>query len=364
MLLATAFVGDVLISLFFAWALLLYWMNGMSVGTDTVSNIFLGIMLYGLSKRFFSKFSFDKEAGILLWVGVITISVMALQKLGLDPLHLMFNPSNGGIQFHKDFTDPVGMFNLKAHNGIFLALLVPILAMTSIPIALLLFVPIFYSYSSAAMLSAVTSLLFFTYHRARRWFYVLSVGLLALIVIYFVFDFKQAPEMYRSRWNTWHMTIKNALLRPIGYGPDSFRNFTKHKDFLFVGDQDNHTGLGFKAGDDTLRFIYYDVSPQRMKEINNGGIYKMVSPNFWDHPHNEYINLLFCFGIPGLALVFMFFRENLLKFMSKPKTPEMVLVASMLLVYAVSSITQFPLCVARLGYIFPILLGAWKASME
>lgn len=372
MIVTVFFVRNLWLALFFCWTLFLYYLNGGSCGYETVLNVYLGIMLYGTSRYLYGKFKFDKECRWLLWVGLISLIFMVFQYFCIDPIHIKM--SNEGVLYpYGKYNDMSGIFFIKAHNGIFLALLSPILAVIHPILGILMLLPLKFSESSGAVLAGGCSLLFFLWFDKRklnffrismRWFYiVLILGVLGMGV-FFLKDYKKDPKMYGSRFSIWHLTLKQSLLRPIGYGPDSFRNVTSHKDFLIMGDQDFHPAIGLTtAKKEELNFVYYSPDPSKIKDVNNKDTgYKFKNSIMWDHPHNEYLNLLFCWGLVGFGIFCMFARDEILAFIKADKTTEVVLIASLILIYALSSLVQFPLSVARLGYLFPIILGAFAAA--
>lgn len=364
MILCTFFVGNIYMPLFMAWTVFLFYLNGSQVGQEAVLNVFLGIMLYGVSTKLFSRFKFDKEAVWIGRVGLVSLCFMLLQQFSIDPLHIKFN-YEVGVQPAQDFCDKVGVMNLKAHNGILMALMAVVLTSINPIFGLIGIFPVWLSESSGAILAVTIGILFYLFHMKRKWFYPI-LGVATLAGCFYAYrDYKTDSQMYLSRFATWHLTVRQVLLRPIGYGPDSFRNVTPHKDFLIAGDQDRRSALGLQIPGETNKFafIYYHPKPSVM--FSEDYVTKRpLSPNVWDHPHNEILNLFFWWGFPGLILVGLFARECCKRFMLADKTKEIVLVTSLILVYVASSMVQFPLSVARLGYMFPLLLGAFTAATE
>lgn len=364
MLLCTFFVRNIWLSIFFAWTLLLFYLNGGQVGSESVLNIFLGIMLYGIARNFYAKFKFQDSVRWIGWVAIVSMIFMVLQLLRIDPIHSFYDPTQGGVISTQAFSDPVGMFMLKAHMGIFMALLIPILCTVHPALGLIGFIPVAFSESTAAILAALGGFLYYLFFLHRRFFYTLTaLGLIGL-GFYAFMDFNKAPEMYRSRIGMWHLTIRKTFERPIGYGPDSFRNITPSKNFMIMSDDKMTPAIAYvvpgKA--DSFNFSYYDPNPSIMKELNQN--IQVKSANMWDHPHNEYLNLLFCWGFPGLAILFMLFKDGIHRFQRVDKSQEVVLLSSLIMVYLLSSTTQFPLSVARLAYLFPLLYGAFDASTD
>jgi len=363
MALCAYFVGNLWMGLFMSWTLFLFHLNGGVIGHETVLNIFFGIMIFGISRKFFKTFRFEKEAKWIGVVALISIFFMGLQFLAIDPMHSVMNGQTG-IDIKAELRDSVGMFKLKAHNGIFLAIATCYAAYLWIPLALLGICLVGISLSSGAVLASIGGVLFYTFYYNKRWFKWLVALCILGAIAFTVKDVLFDKKMYLSRLNMWHSVVKTSLQRPMGYGPDSFRQETKFKPFMFAGDEERRSAMMIKVpGDDNqVQFVYYDPNPKKMAEDYKDIVPK--SPNVWDHPHNEYLNILFCWGIPGIVILFFFLKDIVMTFRKSRKSKEVVLLTSMLIVYALASLTQFPLCVARLAYLFPVLLGAFYASCE
>lgn len=360
MIICSFFVGNVWAGILMAWSLFLFYLNGGNVGHETVFNIFLGIMLFGISRRFFKTFRFEKEAKWIGVVGLVSVGFMVLQFFGVDPLNMVYNPQVGTVP-EEALKDMVGTFALKAHNGIYLALVSCYLTYLFAPLAIIGIALVGISLSSAAVLASMCGVLFYCFHHARRWFWILLTLSILGGAAYTVKDIMFDKKMYCSRLNMWHLVVKKCIQRPMGYGPDSFREYTPSKSFMIMGDEERRTAIMNKIpGTDQSQFIYYDPNPRKM--FNDYKDIVPKSPNMWDHPHNEYLNIWFWFGFPGLVILFFMLKDLVITFRKADKTKEVVLITSMLIVYAVASLTQFPLCVSRLGYLFPILLGAFYAS--
>ena len=366
MIVAVFFVRNIWMGIFFCWTLILYYLNNAVCGYETVMNVFLGIILYGISRNFYAKVRFEKECKWIMWVGFISIGFMVLQYFHADPLHIA-QANDGKLLPHETFNNLVGIFALKSHNGIFLALLVPILAMINPVFGFLMMFPVALSESSGAVMAGGAALLFFLWFNGNKRLFLSTILIASVGLGFFFFkDFKSSPDMFRSRFGIWHLTARESLLRPIGYGPDSFRNLTPNKDFMIMGDQDFNAALGFATkNSNEFHFIYYNADHKKMKEMNDPLTATVLkTPNIWDHPHNEYLNLLFCWGFVGLILFGFFMKDMVLKFLRSDKSVEVITITSMLIVYLVSATTQFPFSVARLAYLIPILLGAFDASAE
>lgn len=391
--LVAMFIGNVWMMLFLWLNIILFILNNGTVGSSYIYNIFMAMVLFKVARTYFTSFRSRDDLKPVLGVLALSLAFMGLQLLGIDPLHTASDPAGNvtGIRLH----DPIGLFGIKAVNGIFMAIVAPIVASFSVPLALLLIIPIWVCQSSVATLAYVVSILFYLFWTAKGFGYlwisiqmrlarpfftitpyikrltyfkvlvpILVLGALAFMVI----DRNTAPDMFKARFGIWHATFKYALARPIGWGPDSFRNLTPHKGFVFSGDEDMRSGIAvidseIQAPDGSIveqyKFKYYSMDGASHDFTTPKG-----NPNFWDHSHNEYLNLFFEYGFFGLVLLFFFMRDLVLRFIRSVKDEETVMLASCLIAFFVASLTHFPFHLARVGYLFPILLGAYFAVTD
>mgnify|MGYP001587423732 CR=1 FL=1 len=358
------FVGNLWIGAFLVLNVLSLLLNTPSIGLQQVLNVFLGCVLFSVSHSYFKKNESTPYLKILLWVGALNLFWMILQMNGIDPLYIAQDAS-GIPQLTATYKDASGLFGIKMANAIFICLLMPILASINLWIVPLLLVPLYYTRSSVACISILISMGFYIYHIHRKlfiWFIGISlVGGLA----YAIYDFKDDPSTFKSRFPLWHAVTKYSLIRPIlGYGPDSFRNYTKQKDFLFYSDYDYNTALLTQRDEKTAYFKYYEMDNGKMHDKNDRKSFDKLTLNWWDNPHNEYFQMLFEYGFLGLFILGGFIRELTLRFKFAIKSKELIVLSSCLLVYAISGIGHFPIHLARLAFLFPILLGAFIAKTD
>jgi len=353
------FVGNIWVSLFFIWAVALYCINGDGVGSQYLINMFVGIMLFMASKTHFRRFVLRTEMKALYWVAGLTCVWMIMQYLQFDPLYVL---ADGAGNRTDNVSDLVGLFGLKAANAGFFALIAPLVAHVCAPVAVLFIIPIWLGQSSGAILAFAVAMLFYFFFTWRKLVYVLVPVAMIVGTIYFMGDRKADPFMFTSRLGIWHAGVKKALARPIGYGPDSWRNLNKYKNFMFMGDEWRRPAIAYHIKDGTYNFVYYGVNPQKQKAVES---IILKNPNIWDNAHNLYVQILFEFGVVGLVILGFFVRDMVLRFRAmKVKSKELVAVTACLIGFAVLSITQFPLYLARLGFLFPIVLGCFYAITE
>ncbi len=334
-------------------------LNGLQIGLNQVLNIFIGCLLFTITKNYFKKKPFMPFAKVLIWVAVANIALMIMQKFGIDPINCVAD-QNGNRVVGAIFNDPSGFFGIKMANGIFLSIVYPILSILNPFIALVLLVPILTSHASTALLAWYTSAMFYTWHMKRKLFLALAVIGVLGVGTYIFMDQKDDPLTFKSRFPMWHMVLKYALINPIGYGPDSFRNITTFKKFQFASDNTYRAAIVEINGNQAL-VRYCDPKLGITNEPWKGDKDKI---NMWDTPHNEYLKLFFEYGYFGIFLLIMILKEMFKRFKYANKSQELIMATSVLIVFAVSSLAHFPLELARLGCLFPIFLGVFYARTE
>ena len=391
MILFSFFVGNIYLTAFFVLNCVLFVINGGAVGFDYVLNIFLALGLFSVSRRFFKIFSFKQIISCLLILGFINLLYLALQRFGIAPLHQSVD--NAGMNANHTGQDITGIFYSKSVSGFFFALIIPILASINMIYVIFAFAGIYFSESSVAILAGTIGLLFYTYSARSEWrimvpyclptfqkfrfkklsqgtkeFYpkwsVVLVCILIPVCLLYIFghDQKTDPKSFTSRFHIWYAGVEKTFMRPVGYGPDSWRNITKHKDFVFSGDEESRAAVSYQIEGNKYNFTYYHPNQYNRRHGFAGIQPKNIT--FWDNAHNEYITIFFQYGFLGMFLFCLLIKDMVLKFRKSDYSKEIILVTSMLLVFAVAGLTQFPLHLARVGYIFPILLGAFYRYAE
>lgn len=360
--LISLFLGNIWITAFLILNVVLLNYGGGTVGYSQVINVFIGAIIFLVSRAYFSRNKFQDLYRVFLWIAVLNIIWMTLQIFGIDPIYIGQDAS-GQALVTETFTNNIGLFGIKMANGIFMALIIPILASVNIWLAPFMLVPLYFCRSSAVALAIFVSTSFFLYQTRKRLFiWFVAFGILAGSA-YVIYDLKDDPETFKSRFPVWHSALKYSLSQPQGYGPDSYRNTNKVKTFVFVGDEKYRHAIAIKQqNSNDLLFKYYDPDNGRME--NN---YKNIVPkqvNYWDNPHNEYLQMLFEYGFLGLFILIGFMREIFFRFKYSTKDEELIVITSCLIVYFVCGICHFPIHLARLGCLFPIFLGAFYSKTD
>lgn len=370
MALIATFIGNIWITLFIILNLATFLYHGGDVGQSNVMNVFIGGLIFLVSRKYWKVNNTEPMMKCLVAIGVVSVIWMGFQFIKIDPLFIG-QDAGGNKIFDLPFNNPVGLFGIKMANGIFLSLIVPIVASFNILVAPLLLIPLFFAQSSVVALSLFGSMSFYLYHLHRKLFLpFILLGLVGLSA-FCVLDERTDGQTFSSRFPVWHSAIKYGLHNPIGYGPDSYRNLNKHKNFVFKSDEKYNHGLEFYMPDGSVAFQYYsmfndkaEIETKTKNKLDSGFNAKDLS--MWDNPHNEYIQMFFEYGFAGLFLLIGLMHEMWYRFKFYPgrKDKELIVLSSCLIVYFISGLTQFPLHMARLGFAFPVLLGAWYSRTD
>ena len=370
--LSALFIGNIWLGAFLILNMVLFIWNGQQVGAVQVINILLGCLLFAFSRVYFKKNKFSDLYPWILGILAINLVWMNLQLHSIDPIFI--GQTNDGVQQFRPFNDPVGFFGIKMANGIYIASVIPILAVVNPILGVLLIIPLWLMRSSAVALAVALSALLFTYYLYRRVFFGLLLALPVALGIFIAYDLHDDSRTFTARFPVWHSAIRHlfgggeTLWGLVGYGPDSYRNYTPHKDFKFGGDEFYNHGIIHRQ-DNGFGFSYY--SPQndkaKIQELTkNIGNTQVAQGRLdeWDNPHSEPINVLFQTGLIGFALIFCLIREMFLRFKYALKDKELVTIASCLVVYFVTSLFHFPFEIARTAAFGMILMGAFYAKTD
>lgn len=364
MVFTSLFVGNIWITLFILWNILLYVYGGYSVGSMQIVNCFLFGITFASARNLFSNKSLSLIWGPLKLLTAITIFYMIFQVFGIGPLDVYLD-SKGVMQENSTCNQLSGLMHLPAINGTFLALVAPIFLFTTPIIGLLMAIPILTCHSSGAILAYFALVVFWAWKKSPKKIFAIFAVISAIAFSAATYmDFKDDKLTYKSRFENWHLVLKLAWVNPIGYGPDSFRNYNKIKNFVFFSDEDYNPGVVFAPARDgeLARFRYYSPDNGKWLERFGGRVPKHFSG--WNEAHNEYLELWFQYGLIGLLLMFLFVREVRERYVLSDKSRDVLIITGMFIVLAVSSITQFPFHLARIVGILGIVCGAFWALTD
>lgn len=171
-------------------------------------------------------------------------------------------------------------------------------------------------------------------------------------------------NMMTDRGNMWRLAVQDALSRPfVGMGLDSFRNVGQLKPFLYFKDATNNNALRMTYIGGEKPWVAPAKYPIKFKDVTDkdGNIVKEALVNPWDNPHNEFISILYEFGIIGF-LIFCALLWDITKRLRRD--PMIMTIFAVFLVYLVSSIGQFPFHLARTAHLSVIFLACYYKLTE
>lgn len=338
----------------------LAWIKNQS-GWNVGRNFLFGLLVYLSVIRTLKKDDIEFVFKNVLYLIPICIIVLAFQLIGWD-----FRASGtiGAKNALIAGVQPESIFFHRSSMGMFFAHNIPILVTQNIYLSPLLFIPMYWSQSMAAYFGGAIGLGFFLWFRKR----ILFWGFLILIIIGIIFGVnsdkvKQENFVgYKQRIIMWSRIVQDTFLQPLGHGTDSFANP------VFGAKYYNYTHKGIY---EVLKLVKdengniegaTDKDKEKFKEYFNN--ITNVGLTFDDHPHNEYIWLGYEIGIQAwvvLGFIFYFLWE---KFRFSKRDTLTCASMAILICFAVESILQFPLHLARVGYLLPVILGFFYITTE
>lgn len=315
-------LNNVWATLFLTWTAYLYAFYGFKCGQIYVSHIFIGSVLYLLTKISFQKKHIDFFINAVLWLIVLNIGYMIVQCLEWDFIYKGIE-HNTGATFRN--IRPLGFMGNYGYTGILIAIGIPLLATRghkwSIPLAITLFLPLSLAKSCLPILGGVIGLLFVLFFKIPRKVWVVFVLVFIILsACYLIFIDMPGTE----RWPVWKTALEHVTMsRPlVGLGLDSFRNALPWKNF---------------------------------KYINPGG-------SLWDNPHNLYISIYYEFGLIGLMILIGYLRFLGLRFGRAIKSPNTLALGGVILLFFIVSLGHFPIFLSRLAVIFVPIMALFENS--
>lgn len=345
-------LNNIWLCLFSAWSIFLYAYYGFPAPIGVmVLTIFSGMMIYEAFYRAINKENMRLLINFVVVFAAINLIYMVMQAFGWE---LLFAEQSQMNVYQRQM---LGFMNLKAIMGMFFAMMIPFFAMRSQVIAIGLFVPLYVSECSSAMVAGMVAYLWQLWFISKKWFFILLTIMFIGGTAYCIND--SHAGMFTDRFNMWKTTLRDAVKKPvIGWGPDSFRCMTPDKPFMYWK---NNRSLETSRIDvkDTIEFSHtnkYDLD--KYKDFIKPG----DSLNPWDNPHNEYIQLFYEFGIVGV-LIFGFLVHDMIKRFDS-FNPHLVSIMGFFISVAIMSIGQFPFHLARVGLYIPIFLACYYKLSE
>lgn len=305
---------NIWLTLFLGWTVFLFAFFKFETGMIYVTNVFFGCLLYYLVKLAFKKEHINLFINAVLWFAVINIFYMALQISNFDFIYKVAGENTKNII-------PTGFMGQVGMCGALLALCVPLLASRTSKLAivgsLLLFIPLYICLSSISLWAAGIGLLFVLWFKLPKKIWFTIVFLIILVCIFF--DLKIQHPGVSVRIALWKKVLSDCIKHPIvGWGLDSFRNITPHKNFLY----------------------------------RLAGCTQIV----WDNPHNLIISLFCEFGLVGILLLIGYLRQCCIWFKNAVKEPNVIALFGFLVEVVIISQANFIMFLPRVCII--VIIGA------
>ena len=360
MVVASLFFGNIWYTCFFLLNMVMFVIYGASTGGSQVLNIFMTGLLFACSRNFFKERDFKPYLKALYAVLALTLFYSVFQFFRAELLGFPLSASGQVMTgMHNSIN---GMFYHTIFHSMFMAIMLPALVLAGWWVGWLLIIPIGLLKCSGAILATAFIVPFIVFFKKRKLFIPTIIIMGILGGGFTIYDRMVDPKTYGSRIYSWHMMARYTFMNPLGWGPDSFRNLNRFKKFTFKSDEEYNPMVSIKKDADTEILRYYTIDPRELPEKFKGKMPKNVSS--WTEAHNEFIEFPFQYGIFGIIFMGLFIMEILKRFMVADKTDEVLILFAILCVYALSSTTQFPLHVARLGGLIGVILGAFFARTD
>ena len=363
MVVASLFFGNIWYTCFFLLNMVLFVVYGASTGGGQVLNVFVTGLLFACSRNFFKNREIKPYLRGLYAVLALSLFYSIFQFFRAE---LLGFPMSAGGQIMTGMHNNInGMFYHTIFHSMFMAIMLPALVLAGWWVGWLLIIPIGLLKCSGAILATAFVVPFIIFFKRRKLF-IPTVVIMALLGGGFtIYDHTTDPKTYTSRFYSWHMMIRYTWMNPLGWGPDSFRNHNRFKKFTFHSDEEYYPMVMKKVDKDTEVLTYYSIDPREVPQYLKD---KMAKANGqwskWQEAHNEFLEFPFQYGLFGIIFMGLFIMEIIKRFMVSDKTDEVLILFAILCVYALSSTTQFPLHVARLGGLIGVILGAYFAKTD
>lgn len=337
-------VKNIWVTLFILWTVFLYSFFKFASGSIYLSNIFLGSVLYYLTKAGFKREHVDFFINGFLWFMFLNIAYCSAQVLGFDFMFSKILYNEGFVSYGKNIT-PNGFMGSQSIMATLTAFAVPLLATRGtawawIGSAGLLSLLVLFK-TSLCFLAGVGGLLFVFYYKLPR---KIWLGLVLLSVLTGLGYMQRIDKLGTERFVQWHKVLSDWKVHPItGWGLDSFANETPTKDFRYAQDIDEYP---------------YHKEPDGTEYENIKWI------KWWDNPHNLYISLLYEFGAIGLFLFSGYMRQNFMRFKVSIKDKNTVGLMGFILVFLGVSAGHFPIFLARTAILIIPVFALYENMTE
>jgi len=384
---------NIVLGVLFCWFVLIY--CKYNTGWSILLNLFLGLGVYFTAIRTLKKEDFGLLVKGLAGVFILSAITQAAQRLGFDIRGQVVTNGKGWIL--KGAISDASFFGLKASVGVYNAIVMTLILPFTYVICqefkpkkwlfnawscllVLIYLGLFFitlaiSYCTGAFLSGIVAVFLILWFRKRLLFW-LSLIPLILGMLFFVVKMDMPLGMMTSRFPMWGMVVQDIHKSPIfGYGLDSFRQpeakMQTYKQIIRYY-KNAFNDRTYRVVKDIRVKDYEIIDWQRVGEIpveDKAGFEAQIKANanpmdFWDHPHNEFLWLAYETGFTGLAILCGILYLIWKRFKrSKRGIMETATFAALVSV-SISSLTQFPLHLARNAHLIPIILALFYLATE
>jgi hypothetical protein len=310
-------------------------------------NYMLGLMVYVSFIKTMTREDIKFIFKGILGVGVAGLVYLVFQKFGID----LRGTVNAGDYARVDTTS---FFFQKSAMGMYYASILPIIASVSLYLIPIFLIPVVLSKSAFAILGGLTAYFIFLWFRNRIVFWVCLIPAV-LGALYFGFT-KENLTGFTVRLPVWREVFQDITQNPLGQGLESFVNGKCR----YVRDIET---------DKVARFVKDGKDYRLYDRVDNVGIVSKVIDNkanleFVDHPHSEYLWFGYELGMQSWVILGFIFYYAYRRFKVSRRDALTVACFGYLISFAIFSIAQFPLHLARVAHLLPIVAGCFYIATE
>jgi len=327
-------LGVMLIAFIGAWLRTTY-------GWEFALNYLLGLLVYFTFLRTIKKDDIPFLINGVAWLLILAVVWQVSQMLGFDPRGTIIRNTTGRVGRNAFFFHASSM-------GIYFAQGVPLLLGVT-PFGLILLPIMKFTECSSAYLGLGVSIMFFYWFRKRILFWIL-LPIILISGVYLTYN-REAFTGIKMRLPLWGFMTQEIMKHPMGHGLDSFNNPVIGQNKYYVN-----------AGNDEL--IVLRKKNEKEFDLVKGFTQKPEQLHEYDNPHNEYLWLGYEVGLHALIILGFLFYFIWDRFRKCRKRPLEVAFMASLIAFCLCSIGQFPIHLARVGYMLPIILGGFVIMTE
>lgn len=337
---------NIWITLFVIWTVFLYSFFKFSSGSVYLTNIFLGAILYYITKLSFKKSDADFLITGLMWLVVLNVGYSVFQALGYDFIFSKIVLDEPVETYRKNVATH-GFMNADSITACLYAMSIPLFATRGTKLgwvaAVGMLFPLYLQKTALCFVIGMAGLIFVMFFRMKRIFWV---GIVSICLLLGSFYLNKVDGFGNERFPQWYRSLKDCVIHPItGWGLDSYRNFTPTKPFRYM--QARQT---WATGTEIVFKNKVYQSPERIF--------------YWDNPHSLYISLVYEFGIVGLIIFIGYLRGLFLGFRYAPKHGNIIGLLGFILVFLGVSIAHFPIFLARVAVLIVPAFAMFEVLTE